>query len=156
MKTEIVFILEQYFIDNSNFIELLDTNNIQKQSSRFHIFVSTSYKENQFFIPLRSNIKHGSMGFSAPSSTRPNAGLDYRKALIVNDDKYIHRPNVVKIPSSQRNHIQANIVAINNGFSNYVNGYIKSANKKREHIDSKYKFSTLHNFHKELGICKNP
>jgi len=155
LKVDIVFILAQYFIDNSDFVELLDTNNTQKQSSRFHLFINVNYNGNQFYIPLRSNVKHGNSGFSVPSSTRSNAGLDYRKALIVNDSKYIQRPSIVKIPSSQINHIQSNITAIAKGFSSYVSGYIKSANKNREHLDSKYKFSTLHNFHKELGVCRN-
>jgi len=37
-------------------------------------------------------------------------------------------------------------------FINYVEGYKKSALKRREMIDSLYKFSTLHNFHYELGV----
>lgn len=34
----------------------------------------------------------------------------------------------------------------------YIDGYVKAANKNREHISSKFKMSTLHNFHNELGV----
>ncbi|MDR2599956.1 MAG: hypothetical protein LBC73_06735 [Oscillospiraceae bacterium] len=158
MSSNIVFVKEQYFIDNSAFVEMLDPNDLIKQSTRCYIFISLKYKGNQFYIPLRQHIDLtiGNIGYSLPSSTRPNAGLDFRKALIINNDLYILPLTVVEIASSQMKKITNDIMTIEALFIKYVDGYVKTAVKKRENIDRLYKFSTLHNFHKELGIYKNP
>lgn len=59
----------------------------------------------------------------------PNAGLDYRKILIVNDSNNLEIPEYCKIPASQARIIDANYSAIKNGVIAYVKDYIKSAKK---------------------------
>jgi len=53
------------------------------------------------FVALRTNIKieqkYKKACFQVPSNKRPNAGLDYRKLLIINDEKYIYIQNEVYI-----------------------------------------------------------
>ncbi len=38
--------------------------------------------------------KLGQVGYKVPSEYKPNAGLDYRKILIINDENYIPRSTV--------------------------------------------------------------
>ena len=73
---------------------MLDTGDTDKQSKRSHLCICIDFNDNRFFIPLRNNLgddvrKFGRIGHSVPSDKRRNAGLDFRYALIVNDEQYI-------------------------------------------------------------------
>ena len=136
-------------------IEMLDPEDIIKNTQRKYIFLSVKYDGNTIFVPLRSvlpNLSNALIGFPVPSTERPNAGLDYRKALIINDLDYILMPTENTIPSSQQKILDANYETIEAQVIQYIKGYKKAALKNRHHKDCKFKFSTLHNFHKELNI----
>lgn len=154
-----VFIKESYFQHNNNFVEMLDSNNIEDQTKRKYIFLNFRYGNNNLLVPLRTEMpdlsKIGQVGYMVPSQKKPNAGLDYRKTLIVNDINYLEIPTHSKIPPSQERIINANYSAIENGVIAYVDGYVKAAKKNRHLRDKKYRFSTLHNFHNELGITSS-
>lgn len=156
MICDIVFIKNKFFDDNSNFIEMLDPHNRQKQSERSYAFIKIKYNDNNIFVPLRSNINtntpYGKIGFPIPSNKRPNAGLDFRKILIINDLSYIEYQSDPKIPASQQSIINNNYDKIEAMVIHYIKGYVKSALKNRQFRDKLYIFSTLHNFEKELGI----
>lgn len=151
-----VFIKQEYFQKNNDLVEILDPNNLEKQSQRKYIFLGFKYENNTILVPLRTNmsdiLKIGQIGYKVPSEEKPNAGLDYRKMLIVNDSTYIEDPEYLKIPTSQIRIINANYDTIKNQIIAYLNGYKKSAKKGRHLKDKKFKYSTLHNFHDELGI----
>jgi len=152
-----VFISKAYFSERQKFVEMLDVNNLEKQSTRFYLYINIEINGNSFYIPLRKHvdIRMGNIGYAVPSSTKPFAGLDFRKALIVNDKTYIEAPQHVNVASSQMKNILNNMPKIEKLFNQYVNGYCKAARKKRATLDRLYKFSTLHNFHEELGIVVN-
>mgnify|MGYP000488778775 CR=1 FL=1 len=151
-----VFIKQEYFQKNSDLVEILDPNNLEKQSQRKYIFFGFKYENNTILVPLRTNMpdisKIGQVGYKVPSEEKPNAGLDYRKMLIVNDNTYIEDPQYLKIPTSQVRIINANYDTIKNQIIAYLDGYIKSVKKGRHLRDKKFKYSTLHNFHDKLGI----
>lgn len=153
-----VFIKESYFQQNTHFVEMLDPNSIEDQTKRKYIFLNFKYKNNTLLVPLRTEMPDlseiGQVGYMVPSKKKPNAGLDYRKTLIVNNSDYLEissHPDR-KIPASQVKIINGNYSAIKNGLIAYVDGYVKSAKKNRHLLDKKFRFSTLHNFHNELGI----
>lgn len=151
-----VFIKEKYFKENKNFVEMLDPYDMQKQTSRQYLYIAVKYKENNILVPLRRNAgKNLKMFYPVPSHSRPNAGLDYRKMLIVNNLGYIETPSSQRLADSQKKIINDNYDTIEKAVIRYIEGYIKSANKNREHKDYEYSFSTLHNFHTELGIVKS-
>lgn len=50
-----VFIKQEYFIENSDFIEMLDPYDVKKQSARCYLFVEIKHNGNNFFIPLREH-----------------------------------------------------------------------------------------------------
>ena len=151
---KIVFIGQEYFRDKAGFVEMLNPGDIVKQSSRLYLAMDTMYNGNAFFVPLRKsiNLSIGRIGYPVPSSTRPNAGLDFRKALIVNCGMYSSCFTDIAISSSQMNKLVDDISIIEGLFTNYVKGYVKAVHKNRAHLDRLFKFSTLHNFHAELGL----
>jgi len=142
----------KYFKDKRAFVEMLDAGDVNKQSSRSYLRVSAGALV--FFVPLRKKINFCDkrMGYSLPSETRADAGLDFRKALIVNENEYFLSEKHGKISPMQEKKFETERARIEYLFANYVNGYVKSVRKKREKIDALYKFSTLHNFHTELGL----
>lgn len=94
------------FLNHSEFTKMLDTGNTKKQSRRSHLCVMIAQSGNNFYIPPRNNLgadmrKFGRIGHAIPSQKRKSAGLDYRYALIVNDESDIKLPVEQKIPNSQ-------------------------------------------------------
>lgn len=157
MNPQLCFIRESYFKKNATFIKMLDAGNSSKQSKRTHLCIMITLNTNNFYIPLRNNLgndvrKFGRIGHSVPSAKRENAGLDYRYALIVNDESYIEQQTDKKIPESQYKKIKNDYELIKAEFSVYVNGYIKAAKKKRTEKEPLYRVSSLINFEDELGI----
>lgn len=151
------FIKESYFKERIHYLNMLDPGNSDKQSKRTHICVLFAINNNTVLVPLRNNLgipnrKFGKIGFSVPSSKRPNAGLDYRYSLIVNDLSYLEYHTNDKLPQSQYKTIATNYNTIAHELSVYINRYIKVANKNRNRIEPLFKNSSLINFHKELGI----
>lgn len=151
-----VFIKDDFFKIHSDFVEMLDPFDLKKQTTRQYLYVNIKHKGNNILVPLRRNIPNHNpkLYYPVPSLTRPNAGLDYRKILIVNNEEYIEIPSSQRLADSQTKIINDNYETIEKAVIKYIDGYIKSANKNREYRDYDYSFSTLHNFHKELGIVK--
>lgn len=84
---------------------------------------------------MRNNLgaevkKYGRIGHSIPSDKRKDAGLDYRYALIVNDESYIELQTEKKIPESQYRKISKECGVIKAEFEVYLNGFLKAAKKK--------------------------
>ena len=153
------YIKKSYFERNSGFVKMLDPGNTDKQSKRAHVCVLVELDDNRFYIPLRNNLgdeirKFGRIGHAVPSKKRENAGLDYRYALIVNDDADLEIHKEKKIPESQYRIIENNYETIKAEFSIYLNGYKKAAKKKRVQKEPLYRESSLINFDEELGLIE--
>ncbi|MCT4593648.1 MAG: hypothetical protein N4A57_05190 [Anaeromicrobium sp.] len=158
MACKVVFIKEDFFKKNEHFVEILDPYDTKKQAKRNYAFLNVKCQNNNIFVPLRSKFNPnqgcGVIGYPVPTNNKPNAGLDFRKILIVNELSYIEFPSNPKIPNMQQKIINEKYKTIENMVIQYIKGYMKSALKKREKRDKKYRFSTLHNFHNELGIVR--
>ena len=151
------FIKEQYFINNAHFAKMLDSGNTIKQSHRTHLCVQLTINNNTFYIPLRNNLgsavrKFGRIGHSIPADNRPNAGLDYRYAIIVHDPDYIEIPSSQRIPNRQHQKILSDISTIQTEFEQYLTGFIKAAKKNRIDKEALYRESSLINFLEDLGV----
>lgn len=81
-----------------------------------------------------------------PSKSRPNAGFDFRYALIVNDSSYIEMPTTQRIPTSQFKRINNDIDDIEKEFNEYIKGFIKAMRKSRIQNEPLYRESSLINF----------
>ena len=155
MEPKLCFIRESYFKDNQHLVKILDSGNASKQSKRTHLCVLIEMNSNKSYIPLRNNLgddvrKFGRIGHSVPSDKRKNAGLDFRYALIINDESYIEIQKDKRIPESQYRKIKNDYDAISNEFSVYVKGFIKVAKKKRIDKEPLYRVSSLVNYTSEL------
>lgn len=151
------FIKEQYFTERPSMINMLDPHNTSKQAKRTHLCIRIKLNNNNVYIPLRNNLgnpirKFGKIGFAVPSQKRPNAGLDYRYSLIINDDKYIEMQCSQKLPNAQYKLICDNYELIAKEITVYINKYIKAAKKNRHRKEPLFKVSSLINFHEELGL----
>lgn len=93
----------------------------------------------------------GRIGHAVPSAKRQNAGLDYRYALIINDDKYIELQTEMKIPNSQYKCKKNDLDSIQKEFEVYLRGYIKAVKKKRNEKEPLYRESSLINFISEIN-----
>lgn len=157
MEPKLCFIKEIYFKKNATFVKMLDTGNTDKQSKRTHLCVMIKMSGNNFYVPLRNNLgaevrKYGRIGHAVPSEKRKNAGLDYRYALIVNDESYIELQTEKKIPKSQYQRIRTDYQKIQYEFETYLNGFIKTARKGRTEKEPLYRESSLVNYMCELGV----
>ena len=157
MELVLCYIRERYFRERMHFVKMLDTGNTGKQSHRTHLCVKIALDGNKYYVPLRNHLggevrKFGRIGHAVPSASRTDAGLDYRYALIVNDEKYIELQTQRKIPESQYRRIKTDYEKIQKEFCIYLNGYIKAARKKRNEKEPLYRESSLINFHAELGL----
>ena len=153
------YITEQYYIDNPTLIKILDINDSSKHNIRTHICLNVQFNGNSVLIPLRKNLgepnrKFGKIGFSVPSLSKPKAGLDYRYIMIINNVNYI-RFDTPKISNSQIKIIENNYKTIKKDAIEYIESYIRVANKGRVDRTARFRESSLINFHKELAIMYN-
>lgn len=154
------FIKESCYKEHPDIINVLDVGDSVKQSKRTHLCILIKLNNNQILIPLRNNLgkplrKFGKIGFAVPSEKRPNAGLDYRYSLIINNNQYLEFHDSQKLPNSQYNIIANNYSTIKSEITVYINRYIKVAKKNRILKEPLFRTSSLINFHKELNIPQN-
>lgn len=130
-----------------------DYPEIENKSSRPYMVMLIQIEHNTFAIPFRTNVKHNNC-YKFENSSRPThsiTGLDYSKAVIVNDSKYIGA--AARINDREYTELDTNYHIITKQFTSFVKNYIKYRNGKlNEYQVKKYKYTTLKYFHKELGL----
>lgn len=156
MYIKYCYICEEYYKEHPKLQQILDVNDVSKHNIRTHLCLNVKYNTYNILIPLRKSLGDaerifGTIGFSVPSQSKPNAGLDYRYIMIINDKKYI-RYDKPRIPNSQQAIIEENYKIIEKQAINYIKMYIKQAKKGRAKDKALFRASSLVNFHKELGI----
>lgn len=126
---------------------------IENKSNRPYMVMLIQIENNTFAIPFRTNVKHNNC-YKFKKSSRPTnsiTGLDYSKAVIINNNKYIGP--AARINDMEYTELDTNNHIIIKQFSSFVAGYIKYAKKElNEYQAGKYKYTTLKYFHKELNI----
>lgn len=144
--------LSEYFYDKYQTSQYPE---IENKRSRPYIVILIRIDENTFAIPFRTNIKHRHC-YKFKTSDRPSVsgtGLDYTKAVIINDDAYIGAS--ARINDKEYTELDANFHRIAREFERYVRGYVRYISFGKGKYDNPgYKYTTLQYFHKELGIDK--
>lgn len=158
-NTQFCYIIEQYYIDHPDLIKILDVDDATKHNTRTHLCLNIKYKNNNILIPLRKNLgpakrKFGTIGYPVPSASKPDAGLDYRYIMIINDNNYL-RFDIPRISNKQISIIEDNYATIEKEAIDYINSYSRVANKGRVNLNARFRESSLINFHNELGITYN-
>ncbi len=141
---------EFYCEYNSN-----DYPEIENKENRPYMVVLIKIENNTFAVPFRTNVPHNNC-YKFKKSTRPTntvTGLDYTKAVIVNDSKYIGA--AARINDKEYIEFNTNYSFIVKQFKKFVFDYIKFANGKTNYYSAKkFKYTTLKYFHEQLGIYK--
>lgn len=146
-----------FYTNNSHLQEALDNINGSwvKGKTRGYGIVVVQINSLTFAIPLRSNIPHKAAYITARSFNSPSKGkgLDFSKALLINPTSDLST-EVFKIPKDEHNRLVNKEHFITAKFDKYVQEYIAAVAKGDQNIlnSAEYRYSTLTNYHKELGI----
>ncbi len=148
---KINYLTEQFYIDydKTNYPE------IESKSDRPYMVMLIQIENNTFAVPFRTRITHKhSYRFSNTLRITDKAtGLDFTKAVIVNDSKYIGAP--ARVDDAEYNELDINHYIIIKRFKRYVTEYVKyKKGLLPPQVAGNYKYSTLKYFHNELGIEK--
>ena len=110
----------------------------------------------QFAIPLRTTMYHKE-NFPTKFKKDDNGrvvreGLDYSKAVIITDQRFISSTTFETREKEEYLKINGSEKKILRDFEKYIKKYIKAVKKPDENILKEYKYSTLQNYHAELGL----
>lgn len=122
------------------------------KQNRMYMYLKINYKNLTFLIPLETNVfsRQQSAFYPLPTQSRPNAGLNFRKALISEQpSKDIKTIEIPLIPRTQLDNLTQSTDKIERNFTRYIENFIQACNKNREHLEKEFKFSTLH-FYKNI------
>ena len=126
---------------------------IMSKPNRPYLVMLITIDGNTFGLPFRTNIRHNEC-FKFKTSTRNTSsvtGIDYSKAVIVNQTKFIGNPS--HINQNEYNELIKNFQRILTRFKNYVSNYKDYIEGKTSVFEAnRYKLSTLQYFHNELGL----
>lgn len=126
---------------------------IEHKSNRPYMVMLVCIRSNTFAIPFRTNIAHNNC-YKFKKSARATTtvtGLDYTKAVVVNDSRYIGAP--ARIDNMEYAELSNSYLFIVKQFEKFVNDYIAYVNGKSNYYNvKKFQYTTLKYFHKELGI----
>ena len=150
------YIVNQFYLDYPHLKNILDEFDESKHNVRTHLCLNLKYNNCNVLVPLRKKLGEpvrafGRIGFSVPSQSKPNAGLDYRYTMIINNPKYF-RYDTPRITNIQQLIINENYNIIQKQVIEYIDSYVKVANKDRVDKTARFRVSSLINFNSELNV----
>lgn len=147
---------KEFYDANEGLIQALDGGWSDSAKVRGYGIVVVSINSLTFGIPLRTHIKHKQSFFTDVTqdhTCETRKGLDFSKAVLISENSYIDSSSF-KIPSEQFDRIQDNHEHIVEKFTKYIKRYIKAVNRNDRNVLPFYTFSTLQNYHVELGLSQ--
>lgn len=143
----------KYAMDNYN-------GKWDKEKVRGYGIVVVQVDNLNFAIPLRSNANKKASYIIKKGKTKKDKseGLDYSKALLIRSGKKDILDIPFKVSSEKNKKLNGKGKFIRASFEKYVNKYVKAVEKCDQNIlnSSSYMYSTLVNYHSELGLDKEP
>ncbi len=148
---EIRLLSPQFYIDYN----VAKYPEMEDKEFRPFLVLLVKIENNTFAIPFRTNIKHKyCYKFSNSNrNTLTSTALDYSKAVIVNDTRYIG--DSATIDQKEFVELSSKSIFIINKFKNFVLKYKKIMLEPAKYpyeFDALSKYSTLKYFHNELGL----
>lgn len=140
-----------FYANNLHLKEVMDkTNGVWDTTSktRGYGIAVVSINGLTFGIPLRSGMRHNDGFFTAKNL---NKGLDYSKAVLLLNSAFISNESFL-IPSDEFVRIKERTVFITTQFESYIKDYIAAIQSGDRNKMFRFRFSTLCNYHTELGI----
>lgn len=159
---------ESFYVDNPVLIQALDFNNKERKwmlydaagekKTRGHGIVKIELNGLIFAIPVRSNIQHNESFILEVSRSRDRhnkgMGLDYQKAVLIRNSAHISSEYFVLRTKQAGRKLVGKEEHITTMFTRYVERYIKAVRNNDQNIlnSMEYRFTTLVNYHAELGL----
>ncbi|PZN81577.1 MAG: hypothetical protein DM484_08255 [Candidatus Methylumidiphilus alinenensis] len=148
---------DAFYRENTHLIEALDLvkGSWIKGKTRGYGIVVITFNGLRFGVPLRSNINHDAAYLTVRTSryNPSNKGLDFSKALLIKTESYISADNF-SIPNSEHDKLKGKEHFITSRFEKYVEKYVAAVSNGDKNVlgSREYVFTTLQNYHTELGI----
>ncbi|WP_448465277.1 type III toxin-antitoxin system TenpIN family toxin [Martelella sp. AMO21009] len=146
---ELKKLTEVFYHENSGLTEVLDKVDGEwtPRKTRGYGIALIDFRKLRFGIPLRSHISHKHCFITSGSK-----GLDYSKAVLLMNDAYISEMPF-KIPNEELTYIREKNAFICRQFGRYVDGYVRAVREGNHPVIAvRYRFTTLVNYHSELGV----
>lgn len=142
------------FYAENQLIQMLDEN---KNKGRGFGVLLTEIRGYKFAIPFRSNIRReDKFCFETLEKEDVNMkmGLDYTKAVIIKEERYIIDRAYFLKDKRELVKVRKNARTITGEFGNFVEQYIQAVkDNDREFLGQReIKYTTLQNYHTELGL----
>ncbi len=150
-----------FYTDNAKVEQALDFDSESGSWStgkvRGHGVVQISFNDLTFAIPVRSFIKHRASHILEVDRKNPKVkgmGLDYSKALLITKKQHISSNVFVLKSKAAGKKLQGKEAHVTEQFTKYVEKYVSAVKKADQNTLKRfeYKFTTLINYHKELGL----
>ncbi|MEG0578474.1 MAG: hypothetical protein RR490_01005, partial [Niameybacter sp.] len=143
-KIKYVFLTHQFYDDYKNCIQ------IEQKQDRPYVQLVVKIDELYFALPFRSNISHE---FAFWTDKDNKCGIDYSKAVVIMDSKYIDTEAKPQIRQNEHASIIGSEHLIEKGFKAYLKTYKKALRKQEVNRNRVIcQFSALQYFHDEMRI----
>ena len=150
-----------FYADNKSVKQALDFDEVAgtwtEEKVRGHGIVQISINGLVFAIPVRSNIKHNASLILkrdlSPSAIK-GMGLDYSKALLIRNPAHVSDEIFLLRDKPSARNLEGKELHVTKQFSKYVERYILAVRESKHMTlnSSEYRFTTLVNYHAELGL----
>lgn len=119
---QFIFLTEEFYntFPESAFPE------IERKPLRPYIQLHVVINDVQFAIPLRSNIRHGNVLWTDKEN---NCGVDFSKAVVITDEKFIDTSNQPVIRPKEFNNLRGKNYIITKKMIKYISDYKKAKAK---------------------------
>lgn len=137
---EFVLLTSEFYKDypNSEYPQLM------AKPTRPYTHVKLDICDAHFYIPFRSNIEHPHAFFT---NKREKCGIDYSKAVVINDEKYIDNTQRAHIRENEFKKVKGKDYKLKRGFEEYIELYKKAKNGEEiAHREDILNFSSLQYF----------
>ncbi|MCL2704482.1 MAG: hypothetical protein FWE91_12915 [Defluviitaleaceae bacterium] len=137
------------FLNESFYIDHAQCTQIEQKLMRPYIQVYTTINGVQFAIPLRSGITHKGQVLWTDKAMK--CGLDFTKAVVIKDEKYINKTTVPHIRQNEFNSLRGKEYIIKQKMLKHIAEYKKA--KSELHIERNQficSFSTMQYFEKYI------
>jgi protein AbiQ len=145
IDSELKQLTTEFYNDYSHCSEILNKVN------RPYCVILLTVDSITYAIPFRTNIKHKHCYLFRNSPRSDNSGLDFSKAIIVTNSKYIGKN--ATIDSKEYSDFINNKKVIGNRFANFIKSYKTwYSNPTYYKAERLMQMSSLQYFHKEMGL----
>jgi protein AbiQ len=148
-----------FYAEHKHLVEIIDKGLDGKlvDKGRGYGVLLIKVKGYKFAIPLRSkmHINHKdnfTTKIHGPNGKKVRHGLDYSKAVIITDMRFVSVTPFLLHNKSDFLSIRKAEHIIIPAFEKYISRYVKAVQKPDKNILKRYKYSTLQNYHHELGL----